>query len=45
MKATGFKGVESKFYMDIKKTHLSNSLNVEKDFFGLYANAWQLFSF
>lgn len=45
MKATIFKGVECKLYMDIKKIDLSNSLNVEIGFFGLYANTWKLFSF
>lgn len=45
VKATGFKGTECKFYMNIKMMHLSNSLNVETEFFGLYASIWLLFSF
>lgn len=35
MKAIKFKGVEWKSYMDIKMMHLSNSLNVGTDLFGL----------
>lgn len=40
VKVTEFKGVECRFYTNIKIMHPSNSLNVEIDLFGLYTNTW-----
>lgn len=45
VKVAEFKGVECKFYMNIKMMHPLNSLNVEIDLFGLYTNARRLFFF